>query len=114
MLTFGLLISAARGQDLWYNHPELEWQSFETEHFIIHFHQGTERSAREAATVAEKVYGPVTNIYNYEPPFKTHLIIKDVDDVSNGIAYFYDNKIEIWSRPLDFDLRGSHRWMQDV
>ncbi|UCD38667.1 MAG: hypothetical protein JSW54_04095, partial [Fidelibacterota bacterium] len=23
-------------------------------------------------------------------------------------------KIEIWSRPLDFDLRGSHRWMQDV
>ncbi|MFC1548060.1 hypothetical protein ACFL5M_05995 [Candidatus Neomarinimicrobiota bacterium] len=107
-------ITGLRAQDIWYNHPELEWQTFETEHFLIHFHEGTERSAREAAAVAEKIYGPVTQLYHYEPPNKTHLIIKDVDDVSNGIAYFYDNKIEIWARPLDFDLRGSHRWMQGV
>ncbi|MCH7859893.1 MAG: PD40 domain-containing protein, partial [Candidatus Marinimicrobia bacterium] len=98
----------------WYNHPELEWETFETEHFLIHFHQGTERSAREAATVAEKIYGPVTRMYQHEPAAKTHLIIKDVDDDSNGLAYFFDNKIEIWARPLDYDLRGSHRWMQDV
>ena len=37
-----------------------------------------------------------------------------MDDDSNGLAYFFDNKIEIWARPLDYDLRGSHRWMQDV
>ena len=41
-------------------------------------------------------------------------IIKDVDDYSNGSAYFYDNKIIIWAKPLDYDLRGSHRWLQDV
>ena len=35
-----------------YNHPELEWFTFETENFNIHYHDGTERSAREAATVA--------------------------------------------------------------
>ena len=35
-----------------YNHPELEWKTIETQHFKIHFHQGTERSAREAATAA--------------------------------------------------------------
>ena len=53
-------------------------------------------------------------MYKYKPDSKTHLIIKDTDDYSNGAAYYYDNKIEIWARPLDFDLRGSHRWMQDV
>ena len=114
LLGLSAVLAGLNAQDIWYNHPELEWQTFETEHFLIHFHEGTERSAREAASVAEKVYGPVTQLYGYEPPGKTHLIIKDVDDVSNGIAYFYENKIEIWARPLDFDLRGSHRWLQGV
>ena len=41
----------------WYNHPELEWKTIETENFIIHFHNGTERSAREAAYIAEHVLG---------------------------------------------------------
>ena len=47
--------SVVYGQIL-YNHPELKWNSFETEHFIIHFHDGTENSAREAATIAEYIY----------------------------------------------------------
>ncbi len=98
----------------WYNHPELEWQTIESEHFYIHFHIETERSARETAEVAEFVYGPITSLYQFEPDSKTHIIIKDTDDYSNGAAYFYDNKIEIWALPLDFDLRGAHRWIQDV
>jgi len=96
------------------NHPELVWETIETEHFFIHFHKETERSAREAAIVAEKVYGPITSLYQFEPDSKTHIIIKDTDDIANGAAYFYDNKIEIWAMPLDFDLRGSHRWIQNV
>jgi hypothetical protein len=98
----------------WYNHVELDWHTIETDHFFVHYHDETERSAREAAVVAENIYGPITSIYNFEPNSKTHLIIKDVDDYSNGAAYYYDNKIEIWARPLEFDLRGAHRWMQDV
>ena len=97
-----------------YNHPELEWKTIETEHFKIHFHQGTERSAREAATAAEMVYQPITDLYDFRPTTKTEIIIKDVDDYSNGSAYFFENMIEIWAKPLDYDLRGSHRWIQDV
>ena len=96
------------------NHPELVWETIETEHFLIHFHRETERSAREASIVAEHVYGPITSLYQFEPDSKTHIIIKDTDDISNGAAYFYDNKIEIWAMPLDFDLRGAHRWIQNV
>lgn len=97
-----------------YNHPELNWQSFETAHFRIHFHDGTDWTARRTAEIAETVYESVTQFYNYEPDDKTDLIIKDVDDISNGAAYYYDNKIEIWATPLDFPLRGNHDWLRDV
>ncbi|MDP6853080.1 MAG: hypothetical protein QF472_03925 [Candidatus Marinimicrobia bacterium] len=98
----------------WYNHPELKWSTIETEHFLIHHHEETKRSAAEAAAVAEWIYTPITEFYEYEPDGKTHIIIEDTDDISNGAAYYYDNKIIIWALPLDFDLRGSHRWLNNV
>ena len=97
-----------------YNHPELEWFTFETENFNIHYHDGTERSAREAATVAEKIFPKITQFYDFIPENKTDIILKDADDYSNGAAYYYDNKIVIWATPLNFELRGSHRWLQNV
>ncbi len=84
----------------WYNHPELEWQTIETEHFLIHYHEETQRSGQEAAAVAEKIYNPITSFYEFEPDTKTHIIIQDIDDISNGAAYYYDNKILIWALPL--------------
>jgi len=97
-----------------YNHPELKWLSFETEHFKIHYHEGAEWTAQETAHIAEAIYGPVTSLYDYEPDAKTHLYLKDYDDFSNGITYYYDNKIELWATPLDFLLRGNHSWLHDV
>ncbi len=98
----------------WYNHPELIWKELETKHFVICFHEETTRSAIEASNIVEKIYDKITNLYEFYPNNKTYIIIKDVDDYSNGSAYFYDNKIIIWAKPLDYDLRGSHRWLQDV
>ena len=109
-----VLISAILNAELDYNHPEFNWSTIETDHFMIHFHDETESTAREAATVAELIYLNVTNLYDYEPKQKTHLILTDPDDISNGAAYYYDNKIIIYSSPLDFALRGSHRWLQNV
>ena len=97
-----------------FNHPELVWKTFETDHFTVHFHNGTERTAKEGATAAEKIYPHVTGLYQYEPMEKTHIIFMDTDDYSNGAAYYFDNKIEIWASPLDMELRGSHRWLQNV
>jgi hypothetical protein len=110
---FLYLLSILFGQTQ-YNHPEINWQTFETDHFNIHFYDVTEHSAREGAEVAERVYPIITDLYDYEPQQKTHIIFTDVDDISNGAAYYYDNKIVIWTSPLDFDLRGSHRWLQNV
>ena len=97
-----------------FNHPELEWKTLEGEHFIVHFHQNTEWTANEALFVADDIYPAITGLYHYEPEEKTHLIIKDTDDYANGAAYYFDNKIEIWAMPLDYELRGSHYWLRDV
>ena len=109
IVSISFIIGQAR-----YNHPELEWQTIDTEHFRIHFYTDTEYSAREGAYVAELIYPLVTKLYDYEPFDKTDIVFTDVDDISNGAAYFYDNKIIIWTSPLDFELRGSHRWLQNV
>lgn len=97
-----------------FNHPELEWKTIEGEHFIVHYHQGTEWTANEALHVADDVYEGITSVYQYEPEEKTQLIIRDTDDYANGGAYYFDNKIEIWAMPLDYNLRGSHYWLRDV
>ena len=78
----------------WYNHSELVWKTYETKHFIIHFHNGVERTADEAAYIAEAIYHPITEFYNFTPQGKTTIVLRDSDDFSNGTAFYYDNKID--------------------
>lgn len=100
-------------QDDFY-HPELDWQTIETKHFRVHFHTGTERTAKEVATIAESVYPVITAMYNHEPDQRVSFIIRDHDDYSNGGAYFYENRIEIFAPALDFEFRGTHPWLWNV
>jgi len=93
--------------------PSYNWYTIEGEHVYVHFHDESERSARTVLKIAEEVWGPITSLYNYEPD-KVHYVIKDIDDYSNGATFFFDNKIEIWSSALDFDLRGTHNWLRNV
>jgi len=67
-----------------------------------------------AAQIAEEVYDPITSLYNYWPKGKIQILVKDYEDFSNGAAYYYDNKIEIWATNLDFELRGTHTWLNNV
>lgn len=109
-----LFTSFLAAQDDLYPHPELNWFTIETEHFLVHYHNGAERSAREIARIAEEIYKPITELYQHEPDQKVSFVVIDYDDYSNGAAYFYDNKIEIWAPALDFELRGTHPWLRDV
>jgi len=110
----GLFPGIVRSQDEYFNHTELNWYTIETPHFLVHFHNGEKRTATVVAKVAEDIYGPVTSLYHHEPDQKVSIVLKDYDDFSNGAAYFYDNKIEIWAPALDFDLRGTHDWLRNV
>ncbi|MEA3392957.1 MAG: biopolymer transporter Tol, partial [Candidatus Marinimicrobia bacterium] len=108
-----ILVSSLSAQNA-PHHPELDWQTIETEHFVFNFHEGTEWSVNMAMIVAESVYPYVTGLYQWEPKEKTQIIIQDTDDYANGGAYYFDNKIMIWASPLEFDLRGNHQWMWNV
>jgi Tol biopolymer transport system component len=97
-----------------YYHPELDWMTIETEHFYVHYHTGAERTGRVVAKIAEEIYAPVTSLYDHKPDQKVSFIIRDYDDISNGAAYFYENKVEIYAPSMDFDLRGTHNWLRNV
>jgi hypothetical protein len=83
-------------------------ENLKTDHFEVHFHSGAERTARTVAKIAEDIYAPITDLYDWEPDGIVHFIIKDFDDNSNGAAYYYDNKVEIWAPQMSFILRGTH------
>ena len=76
-----------------YNHNELQWNTFETLNFRIHYHDGLERTALEGSRIAESIYQTITSLYKYFPDEKTEIVFIDTDDYSNGIAYFHENKI---------------------
>jgi len=103
-------LSAQQG----YSHPELQWFTIETEHFKVHYHEGAERTARTVAQIAEDIYKPLTDFYDWRPDGLVHFIIKDHDDTSNGAAFYYDNKVEIWAPQMTFILRGTHNWLRNV
>ena len=94
-------------------HPELDWYTIKGKHVEVHFHDGAERTAQVVLKIADEVWDPICTLYDYQPD-KVHYIIKDIDDYSNGATYFFDNKIEIWTSALDFDLRGAHNWLRNV
>ena len=67
--------SPAAGQ----NHPELNWQGIETDHFRIFFHDGLAAAAARTAQIAEAAYEPVTGLYRYEPDGKV-MRLRTLDD----------------------------------
>ena len=102
-----------------YVRPGLDWYTLETEHFNILFHAdtagtGSSRTAQVVARIAEEVYAPITDLYRHRPSTKVAIILKDYEDYSNGAAYFFDNKIEIWAPALDTPLRGDRNWLRNV
>ena len=102
-----------------YARPTLEWYTIETEHFNVIFHledggPNSSRTAKVVARIAEDVYDPITELYEHTPDTKVSIILKDYEDYSNGAAYFFDNKIEIWAPSLDTPLRGDHNWLRNV
>lgn len=112
LLAFSFTLVQA--QQFFANHPEINWKVYETEHFLIHYSQQTSWTAAMAAKVAEQVIQDIEKLYEFTPDKKYSLIIKDIDDYSNGGAYFFNDKVEIWSQNLDYPMRGTSHWLHNV
>ena len=97
-----------------YNHPELRWRTYETDHFIFHYHEGTEITTLIYADVGERVYGPITALYDYRPARKTNVVVADFNDIPEAGAYYYSNKMVLWAPAFETKLRGNHFWHTNV
>jgi len=97
-----------------YNHPDIRWLSFETEHFLIFYADGLEDVAALAAKVAEEIHEPLCELYDYRPDGKVSLIFSDKDDIANAATYFQANKIHFYATSMAWDFRGTHNWLRNV
>lgn len=66
--------------------PDLRMRTLETEHFHIHYYAGEEEVADRVGMLAERAYRRVTRLMAHEPFLKTHIMLEDDTDVSNGFA----------------------------
>ncbi len=66
--------------------PRLRWQTLDTEHFSIHFHQGETDLALEMAHVAEEVHALLVPYLEWTPVGRTQIVLVDPTDGSNGYA----------------------------
>lgn len=106
----------AQTSPIFFDYPQnhLPWYTIESDHFFVHYQKGNNRSAQISSAIAEEIYIPITELYRHTPGRKVSIVLRDREDYSNGAAYFFDDKIEIWLPALDTPLRGTHSWLENV
>ena len=86
-LTFGAsTMAAAQFLD-----PNLNWQTIETPHFSITFHEGLEGAAQLTAQAAEVAWEYWKEKLGYAPDGKVEAIVVDFQDGPNGFANLVPN-----------------------
>ncbi len=84
-LLFALLLVLLPTREAGAN-PDLKFRTITTEHFVIHYHVGEELVADRIAMLAERAYGRLTLGLGHAPSLRTHIVITDTTDASNGFA----------------------------
>jgi hypothetical protein len=113
------LSQVVMGQNTWMwnqrTHPELEWNTLETDHFYIHFHQGLDSIAYKGAQIAEQCYQPIMDQLELDDFGKTDIVFSSEDEIANGFA-MPTNQIFIWVSQNDVSGRfaGSEKWLNLV
>ncbi len=66
--------------------PKLKWQTLQTEHFNIHFHNGEEELAYRMGGISEKVYVKLSAQLQWKPWGRTEVVMVDNTDAANALA----------------------------
>ncbi|TMA27742.1 MAG: hypothetical protein E6J78_08700 [Deltaproteobacteria bacterium] len=65
--------------------PRFAWETLETPHFLVHYHQGMYRYAQRTARAGEESYRRLAPLLDHEPA-RTHIVVEDDTDFANGNA----------------------------
>ena len=101
------------------NHPELDWQVAETEHFEIVYPERLAGIEAEAAAISEASYDVLSEVMGVDfEGDKIRVYLSDEDEIANGVAYpvgpsgytaiwvHVNRTAEIWT--------GDVRWLRKV
>lgn len=97
--------------------PRLHWRTIESAHFFVHYHDGLEKEARKAGAIAEEVHNRLSSKMGWQPKAKTHLVVSDVSDFSNGFSWIfpYPKIIIFIAAPSSDDSLDSYDdWLQTL
>jgi hypothetical protein len=87
--------------------------TLESEHFRSHYTPGLERQAKEILAILEKLYPVYHQKYGIELPHKTEVLVSN-DATSGGWALALQNTIAIWVNDMDWNMRGTPNWLENV
>lgn len=94
--------------------PELVWMTIETDHFAVHYYEPMGDMAHRVAVVAERSHRVLTPVLGHAPTEKTHIVLVDDTDGSNGFANAVPrNAIRLFaSAPGPLSVLNDHEdWM---
>lgn len=91
----------------------LKFETVNTGHFRISYMHNCGHLVEKVSKKLETLYSIYKDTYGLTLPSKTDVMILD-SDYSNGWALPYTNTITLWTHDLDFELRGTHDWWDDV
>ena len=112
-----------------YNHPDLDWYTIETEHFFVHYpvskrtaeegnkhYLNDEWVARKVAKVADEMWQPMCEQFDYYLTEKVHIVLLEQSDDLEGFTIPAWNWIEISGNPggYFYRMRGRMEWFSDV
>ena len=82
--------------------PRFAWETLDTPHFEIHYHQGELQLALRVARLAEEAHARLSPILDHQPAERCQLVVQDDTDFANGNAtpLFY-NLIHAFAPPPD-------------
>src|SRR6185312_10603280 len=92
VLFFFLMFSASSAGAQGLVRAWLPWRTIETKYFVFHYPVQLEDWTRSLASHADGVQASVGQLVGYAPPRKTHVVVDDPYETSNGSAWPFLNK----------------------
>ncbi len=82
--------------------PRYVWETIETPHFEIHYHQGMYRYAQKTARLAEESHRRLAPLLDHQPTERCQIVVQDDTDFANGSAQpVLYNLIHAYAAPPD-------------
>ena len=93
------------------------WRTIETAHFQIHYYEPHGDIARKVAASAEMAHATLVDALGHEPEEKTHIVLLDDTDSSNGFASVLPrNRITLYASapPDNSSLSDNDDWLYNL